>query len=144
MSLKADFVCSICAKILKDPIWLPCICTVCGEHLHEELAQKTNIIKCAPCNIEHNVSNDKFKPNTIVAKILSQGIHLTDEENALKLKLQEQMAIIYKLCGELREKKSLFEVEVYDHFQEIRRHIDIRFEETNCIDEALYMDTIER
>ena len=47
------------------------------------------------------------------------------------------------MCQELGEKTSLLKLEVYEHFVEIRRKIDIRREEANTWIEDLYMEMIE-
>ena len=77
-------------------------------------------------------------------KMLSEDFHLSDEEKVLKLQVEQTMAQLYQLCDDLREKNSLLEVTVYDHFQEIRRQIDIRHEEANCSNDKLYMNMIGR
>ena len=143
MSFISDFVCQICSKVFKRPVTFPCGCTVCGEHLHEEAALKTNRIKCAACNIEHNVTEDKFNPNRIIESLLSKNLHLSDREKTKRLELEQAMLDLYRLCDELREAKSLLDVEVYDHFQELRRQMDVRREEAKARIDHLYMEMIE-
>ena len=139
LSLKADFVCSICVKILKNPIGLPCGCTVCGEHRHA----KTNQIKCVSCHIEYNVKENDFKPNKLVEKMLRLGVHLTDEEKTFKLQMEQAMSEISQLSAELSEKKPTLEVGIYDHFVELRRQIDIRREEAKARIDDISMQMIE-
>ena len=141
--MKSDFVCSICSKIFTKPIAFACGCTVCGDHLHDKEVLKTNSIKCATCKISYNVNELKFKPNKTIENLLSQGVHLSDEEKALKQQIEQEIDEFYKLCDELREKNALIEVEVYDHFVEVRRKIDIRREETKSRIDDIYMEMID-
>ena len=102
---------------------------------------KTNIIKCATCNIEYDIKDiELFKPNKLVEDILSAGVHLSDEEKSLKL---QAMGDFYELCNELGETTSVLEVEVYNHFVELRRKIDIRCEEAKARIDDLYMEMID-
>ena len=142
--MKPEFVCSVCLRIFASPILFPCNCTVCAEHLNDKEVLKTNLIKCETCQIEFNTKIDTFKPNEQMEKMLSEDFHLSDEEKVLKLQVEQTMAQLYQLCDDLREKNSLLEVTVYDHFQEIRRQIDIRHEEANCSNDKLYMNMIGR
>jgi hypothetical protein len=44
-SQKSHLTCSYCAKILKDPILLPCDVSICREHLSDRDVVKTNKIQ---------------------------------------------------------------------------------------------------
>ena len=102
----------------------------CDEHLHDNDAIKTNRIKCPPCNVVYCLDETKFKLNKIIENILSKNDHLNGEEKSLKLKIEQEMSELFQLCYELRENKSLTELECQNHFQEIRTaKIDIRREE---------------
>ena len=128
--MKSDFVCSICSNVLKKPITFLCGCTVCGIHIHNKDVLKINTFKCKACNIEYNVKElESLQPNKALENLLSRGIHLTEEEKTLKSQIEKEIAELYKLCDQLREKNSLLEVNVYDHFVALRRKIDIRREE---------------
>ena len=72
--------------------------------------------------------------------ILSAGVHLSDEEKSLKL---QAMGDFYELCNELGETTFVLEVEVYNHFVELRRKIDIRCEEAKARIDDLYMEMID-
>ena len=158
MNSKSNFLCSNCPKILKHPIGLPCGCTICGEHLHDKQVKQTNTIKCGTCKKEYNVKENEFNLNKILEKMLIQGVYLSDEEKAFKLQISQEMNKLKRLFNELRERKPLLEVEIYDHFVELRRQIEIRREEAKArIDdismqminlskktEATYMDCLKK
>ena len=142
MSVKSEFVCSICVKVLKKPVTFTCGCTVCGEHLHDKEVKKTNKIVCIPCKIEYNLNEIEFKINILVEKMLGQGVHLTKEEKDFKLHIGQSIAENHRLANEAREKKSSLEVDIYDHFVEVRRGLDIRREEAKAQIDIIYMQMI--
>jgi hypothetical protein len=73
MSVKLDFQCSYCNKILKNPIQLPCICvTFCAEHLKDSNVLKDKCIKCNRCNEVFPLNKSDFKSNEIVQNIFSK------------------------------------------------------------------------
>ena len=66
MSVKLDFQCSYCNKILKNPIHLPCICvTFCAEHLQDSNVLKEKCIKCNKCKEVFPLNENEFKSNEI-------------------------------------------------------------------------------
>ena len=142
--MKSDFFCSMCSKVFKKPITFPCGCTVCGRHLNDKEAKLSSTIKCVSCNIDYSLKElELFKPNKTIENLLSKGVHLSDEENMLKQQIEQEMVELYKLCNEFREKNSLLEIEVYDHFVELRRKIDIRREEAKTRIDDIYMEMID-
>ena len=143
MSSKSSFLCSNCPKILKKPVTFTCGCTVCGEHLDDKEATKTKTIKCVKCNIEYNLNEINFKPNKLVEDLLNQNVYLTEEEKSFKTKISQSLADLHNIFDELREKKTMLEVEIYDHFVELRRQIDIRREEAKARIDDISMQMIE-
>ena len=143
MSSKSSFLCSNCPKILKKPVTFTCGCTVCGEHLDDKEATKTKTIKCVKCNIEYNLNEINFKPNKLVEDLLNQNVYLTEEEKSFKTKLSQSLTDLHNIFDELREKKTMLEVEIYDHFVELRRQIDIRREEAKARIDDISMQMIE-
>ena len=74
---------------------------------------------------------------------MSQSAHSTKNENYFKPKIEQDMAQLYQICDELRENQTSLEVECHDHFQELRRQIDIRREEAKARIDDLYMEMID-
>ena len=124
-------------------IFFPCGCTVCGDHLEDKEVRKSNTIKCISCNIWYDLNEAKFCPNKVIENILSQNDHLNDKEKSLKHQIEQEMVAMYQLGDELREKKSLNEMECHNHYQEMRRQIDIRREEAKKRIDVLYMEMID-
>ena len=136
MSLEIDYICSVCAKIIKNPTGLPC--TVCGETLKDTEANNTDTIKCATCDIEYNIKEHTFFPKKLIDKMLSQYI---DEEKSFKLQIDKSMEDLYCFCE--RSKLSL-EVECQiANFREIKRQIEARQNESKLRIEDIHMDIIE-
>ena len=96
------------------------------------------------CNIDYSLKEAaRFQPFKLMEKILRQGKHLSGEENTFKLQIQNKMAQLYRLCDDICKKKSLLESDVYDHFHELRSHIDICREEAKIRIDNLCLDMIE-
>ena len=96
MSLKTSLICNICKMILKDPVSLPCLSTVCGDHLRDDAA-KNDMFKCLTCNKDFEIANKEITPNKIKATMLVKELHLTDIERAIKhaiLDLIQQLEVL--------------------------------------------------
>ena len=126
MSFKEDLKCSYCPKVLKDPIILPCQDTICKEHLEE-----TNIksIQCLTCNEEFNLDKIEFKTNKIAKALSEKDAHLSNEEKVLKKSLTDSLVEFYSILDEFKESKLSLSVNIFNHFAEIRRKIDVQREE---------------
>ena len=66
---------------------------------------------------------------SIVAHIIDNEMHLSDEEKALKKSLEEFISQLESLQNELIAKRANLDVTSFDYFSEIRRKIDIQREE---------------
>jgi hypothetical protein len=86
---KSILTCSFCSKIFKDPIELPCSHNLCQEHLLEKDVVKQNKIKCGDCKQEFEVKDNEFKPKLLVKKLLHKIVYLSEEEVALKNKIED-------------------------------------------------------
>jgi hypothetical protein len=131
MHLKFYLTCSQCQKILNKPILLPCGDTICKEHLHEKKVLKENLITCKICKQEfHDVKSNEFKSNNLVAKQIEDEIFLSENEKKLKQKIEDSFRIIHHLNEQLYERKVSADLNSFEHFQEIRRLIDLHREES--------------
>jgi hypothetical protein len=127
MSAKSDFQCSHCHKILKTPIILPCICeSICHAHLDE---LKAASIECSTCKRVFNLSEHEFKINKTLKSLLEKEIFLSDEEKNLKKSLKDSIESFFATFDDLELSKNVTLNESYNHFQEIRRKIDLQREE---------------
>ena len=100
MSLKSDFQCAHCRKILKEPVTLPCGHTICDEHLDKSIDHEMKIVECVLCKREFNVNRYQFQPNEIVQQLLDKEIHLNDREKHLKKSLEQSIIEFYECYEE--------------------------------------------
>lgn len=126
MSLKANLTCGHCLKIFKEPYVLPCGHTTCKQHLQEAK------IKCTPCYREFSFKNEcDFVPNYVVSQIIDDENYLYEYEQEYKTNILESMNALQQINNEFKfVKKSFhaFDLEFHEHFQEVRRQIDLHRE----------------
>jgi hypothetical protein len=141
--LKKSLTCLFCSHILKDPIELPCKDSICQEHLKEISVIKQNKIKCLKCLQEFKVNACETRPANIVIQLLSDQVYLSDEEKALKLKIDESIFAFYETHENYISCKNVMELECHNHFQEVRRKIDLHREKLKEKIDDIYMNIIE-
>jgi hypothetical protein len=130
MSVKVDFTCLICSKIYKNPFVLPCGDTICEEHLKESKVLKNNSIKCQSCKEVFEVKdNQMIRSNKALHMLIQKEQFLSDAEKLMKKSLEESIQNFFQLNEQLRESKNIFDLDCHNHFQEIRRKIDVQREE---------------
>ena len=129
-SIKQDFACSFCSKIYKNPFILPCDDMLCEEHLKEASVRKNNSITCKTCQIEFEVKDNKMiRPSKVLQKLIENERYLSDEEKSLKRQLEQALRDFLDLNEQLQDAKNSFDLDCHNHFQEIRRKIDVQREE---------------
>jgi len=129
-NLKSHFTCSNCSKYFKRPMLLPCGHTMCNQHLDEAKENKTTL-KCGSCQKEFDLDKNMFTPNLAVQ--IDDDSLLREKERSLKDKIIESFTIINKLDQDFKQTKIKFEnfdMQFHDHFQDIRRQIDLHREES--------------
>ena len=142
MDYKKEFICGICNMYFKNPILFPCGCTYCGEHLHDDSA-KDNNIKCEPCSKEFNITENEFRPNKVVEKLVKKGVLLNDEEKLLKqsiLKSIEQLGMLYE---DFKQARIGCELVSYQQFSEMRRQIDLQREKLKAKIDEIALEMID-
>ena len=145
MNLKLDFQCSCCNKILKNPIHLPCFCdTICAEHLNDSNVLKEKCIKCNKCNQIFPLNECDFKSNEIVQNLLAKEIYLSDNEKKLKKSLETRLKLFYDLAEQLEQDENVAQMESHNHFQEIRRKLDLHREELKDKIDKIYLEMIDK
>ena len=142
--LKSNLTCSYCLKIYKNPIELPCKDSVCYEHLTEKDVVKINKIKCTKCKQEFEVKENEFPSASLVNQLLNNQVFLSDEEISLKEKFEDSIRAFYEIYEEYSTSKNKLDSVCHDHFQEIRRQLDIHREEMKEKIDEIYVDMIER
>jgi hypothetical protein len=128
-SQKSQLTCSYCSRIFKDPIDLPCGDSICLEHLLERDVRKQNKIKCKKCKKEFQVNPNEFKSNEALKKLVESQSHLSEDEISLKLELEESIKKFFEFYDEFSPKRTQLELDIFNHFQELRFQIDEHREE---------------
>jgi hypothetical protein len=128
-SQKSQLTCSYCYRIVKGPIALPCDETICREHLSEKDVVRESKIKCAKCNEEFQVKGHEFKSNIELMKLLESHSYLSSEEIELKRELEDSIRKFFEFCDKFSQKRTKLDLDVFDHYQELRFQIDQHREE---------------
>jgi hypothetical protein len=141
---KSSLACSYCSKIFKDPIELPCSHNLCKEHLAEKDVAKQNRIKCGECKKDFEVKDNDFKTNNFVKKQIDELVYLSDEEFSLKKQLQDSIRQSFQMYEQFTLNKTIVDLDVHEHFQEIRFKLDEHREELKVKIDDIYMEMIEK
>jgi uncharacterized coiled-coil protein SlyX len=142
--LKSMLTCTFCSRILNDPIELPCNHSICREHLIEDSVRKQDKIKCVECNEEFRVKETVFQSCHLLKQLLDNKCYLNEEEKSLKRKMEESIRNVHKMCDELEFNKISLDSDCHNHFQEIRRQIDLHREKLIEKIDNIYMEIINR
>ena len=118
-----------CSKILLKPILLPCDHTLCKEHLYEGHVRKLNQIKCPTCNEAFSIKESNFTSNESIESLLKREAYLNENEKNMKRSVETSFQIQCQLHSEFKSNKVALDLECHEHFQEMRRTIDIHREE---------------
>ena len=129
MSLKSEFTCSYCSKIYRKPVILPCNHCLCEEHLKDIDVLKVKSIQCKTCIQEFSLDGNEFKPNDIVQNLIEKEMHLTEAVKTIKNIGKTFFNEAFGLNEELEDNKRISALKCFEHFQEIRRKIDLQREE---------------
>jgi hypothetical protein len=141
---KSSLTCSYCSKILKDPIEMPCKHNLCEEHLAEKEVVKQNRIKCAACKQDFQVKENDFKSNNLAKKQLDELVYLSDEESTLKKQIEESIRKFFQMYEQFTLNKTTLDLDVHEHFQEIRFQLDEHREELKQKIDDIYMEMIQK
>jgi hypothetical protein len=142
--LKSTLTCSYCSKIYKDPIELPCSHHLCKEHLVEKTVAKENRIKCGECKQDYEVKDNDFKTINLVKKQLDELVYLSDEEFSLKKQIENSLRKFFQIYEQFTMNKTKLDLDVHEHFAEIRFKVDEHREELKEKIDVIYMEMIEK
>jgi hypothetical protein len=142
---KSSLTCSNCSKIFQDPIELPCSHNLCKGHLFERNVVKQNKITCGKrCQQEFQVKDNEYKLNSLVKQLIDDHVYLSDEEFELKKKIEDSFRIVFQMYEQFTLKRTKIDLDVHNHFQEIRFKLDENREELKVKIDDIYMDLIEK
>ena len=106
----------MCNKVLKDPVNLPCQCTICQVHLK---SAKDGLISCEVCEKEFVVKNIECKVNKLAKKALDAEYYLSTEEKELKRDIHDMLLAFQQLRDQLSQEQNTFELQSHNLFAEI-------------------------
>jgi len=144
MNFKSKVTCSHCAKILKDPIQLPCDHNICERHLKEPNIVEQNQIRCLTCDLAFNIRENIFKPNYLATALLDDFKFLSVEEISSKRDIEDSIRELFKLQEKLIEKNKFLVLDNQKHFQDVRKQIDFHREKLKEKIDEIYMEMIDK
>jgi len=72
--------------------------------------------------------NDKFVPNIALKELIENDAHLTDRVRDFKREIKKSYQESVRMNLQLAEKISNYSMKIFNHFQEVRRTIDLHRE----------------
>jgi hypothetical protein len=117
---------------------------LCKGHLAEKNVAQQNKIKCGDCKKDFKVRDNEFRTINIVNKLLDDHGYLNDEEISLKKKIEDSIRTLFQMYELFTLNKTNRDLDVHNHFQEIRRNIDLHRETLKEKIDYIYMDLIEK
>jgi hypothetical protein len=139
---KANWTCSYCSKILKDPILLPCEENICRLHLKEKDSVKQNAIKCVKC--KENFPIHDFKSNKTLKQLIEDKSYLSEQEMNLKTNLEESIRKFFGFYEKFIQNRTKLDMDVFNHFQELRFQIDEHRERLKAKIDDVALEMIEQ
>jgi hypothetical protein len=144
LNSKANWTCSYCSKILKDPILLPCEDNICRQHLKEKDSVKQNAIKCVKCKENFPIKGHEFKSIKTLKQLIEDKSYLSDEEINLKQNIEESIRKFFGFYDEFILNKSKVDTDEFNHFQELRFQIDEHRERLKAKIDDVALEMIEQ
>jgi hypothetical protein len=141
---KSRLTCSHCSKIFKDPIELPCKHRLCKQHLTEKSVAQQNRIKCGECKQDFEIKDNDFKTIEILKELLEDFLFLSDEEFSLKTKIEDSIRQFFQIYEEFTLNKTKLDLDIHNHFQEIRFQLDEHREKLKEKIDDIYMEMIDK
>ena len=122
--INSIFNCTVCSKVLHEPISLPCGETICRGHSDEVCSNK-----CSFCDKDHALPEDGFPTNKLIQKQLTLQLNTIDINFS---QFNDSRKLIEDLNKDLREIESCIGNDpatfIYDYFGELSRQVDLRRE----------------
>jgi hypothetical protein len=145
MSLKYNLTCSYCSKILENPIELPCEDLICKGHLTEANALKQKKIECRKCGRKFDINENEFTPaSKFVKQLLNEEAYLSEEEIALKTKLNELTISFHEIYKKFLLNKTKLDLNCHNHFEEIRFQIAAQRDKLKVKIDDITLEMIEQ
>jgi hypothetical protein len=126
--LKANYICSLCKKILKQPCMLPCACSnICQDHI-KDTRKRENKISCSRCQRSFDINEETFKENELIKNKIDICLYLTSKEKKQKILLDQCLQDLNGLLLDYSQALAEFSLAQYERFANIKNDIDIKRE----------------
>jgi hypothetical protein len=125
-------------KISTDRIETP------RSHKERLVERKETKLKCIECEQEFKVKDNNFKSNNFIKKQLDEHVYLNDAEISLKKQIKDPFEKLFQMYKEFALNKSNRDLDVHEHFQEIRFKLDEHREELKVKIDDFYMEMIDK
>ena len=121
-----SITCKICNKFFNNPVVLPCINTVCNEHVIKD--QVENKIACYFCKEQHEIPESGLKKNKLASDLIESNIYLNNQEKEIKDKLMDARNELSNSLEEMLRKEKETDLFISDYFSSIKNKIDLNRE----------------
>ena len=130
MNPQSALICKICKSTLKKPVFLPCMCTICDEHVKDLFTQSNkNHIECQLCFKVSQVPESGLESNILASSLISKyGDKFTHEKKFLT-SLDKSMKALEIMRIRHTKKYAELELAIFEHFAALKRDIDLRREQ---------------
>ena len=85
-----------------------------------------------------------IRENKLAKSLIEKEVYLDAEESSLKKSLKESIETFFTLCEQFQQTKDSFELDFHNHFQEVRRKIDLQREELKDKIDKVALQMIEQ
>lgn len=127
MNPKSSYSCSLCSKVVNEPLELECGDAICAKHYQERDTHNSKL-KCLKCDAEFDLNHAKPFPK-MTKQFFSDFLFLTEEERSLKAQIEANIKMFFQYNDEFPQRLNELDVSCHDRFQEIIRQIDLHREE---------------
>lgn len=123
--------CLLCKDLFKEPVFLPCGCTVCKKHVDAKATENAELatIQCPKCQIDHDIPEKGFVVNSMAVSILERSSAQAKREEAEKKTTIESFEYLKDLFDEFKRIQDTPELEIDRVYDELKNKIDLRREE---------------
>ena len=96
------------------------------------------------CKEDFEVEDNEFKSNNFLKKLLDNHDYLGDEELSLKKQIEDSIRTFFQMFEQFTLNKIKLDLDVHEHFQEIRFKLDEHRKDLKQKINDIYMEMIEK
>jgi hypothetical protein len=108
--------CSLCSKISKKSVMLPCGDSSCEDHLHETIVVDKNKIKCQVCDREFFIGDSRILPNKTLQNLIEMSCHFNSKEKQIPRSMEERVRVFNKFSDDYEKAKNELASFSFDNF----------------------------